>query len=57
MEYFTASALNGVPSWNVTPSRSLKVQERPSAAALHSVARPGENGSALPAGFAYTSGS
>ena len=23
---FTASALNGVPSWNLTPGRSLKVQ-------------------------------
>ena len=28
--YLTASELNGVPSWKVTPSRSLMVTVRPS---------------------------
>ena len=30
MDAFTASALNSVPSWNLTPSRSLMVYVRPS---------------------------
>ena len=37
----TASALNGVPSWNVTPSRSTKFQTVASSFELHSVANPG----------------
>ena len=37
----TASALNGVPSWNVTPSRRVKVHSVPSGLDDHSVARPG----------------
>ena len=36
---FTASALNGVPSWNVTPSR--RVMTRALSSNAHSVARPG----------------
>src|SRR5207302_8674683 len=38
---FTASALNGVPSWNVTPWRSLRVTVRPSALIAHDVASIG----------------
>src|SRR3981081_4786385 len=38
----TASALNGEPSWNVTPGRSLKVHFFLSASSTaHSVERPG----------------
>ena len=37
----TASALKSVPSWNVTPCRSLKVHIKPSRETDHSVARPG----------------
>ncbi|MGY3404500.1 hypothetical protein ACVWZV_000613 [Bradyrhizobium sp. GM5.1] len=38
----TASALNGEPSWKVTPGRSLKVHLVLSASStFHSVARPG----------------
>jgi hypothetical protein len=43
----TASALNGVPSWNVTSSRSARVQVTLSSATLHSVANPGKR---LPSG-------
>src|SRR3990172_6416835 len=35
------SALNGVPSWNFTPARSLKVQVLPSAETLHDSASDG----------------
>ena len=38
---FTASASNGVPSWNVTPSRSVNVSAVPSALNSHAVASPG----------------
>ena len=41
MENFTASALNGVPSWNFTPFRSLKVYVRPSFEIVHDSASPG----------------
>ena len=37
----TESALNGVPSWNVTPSRSLNSQVVSSTCVGSSVARPG----------------
>ena len=37
----TASALNGVPSWNVTPSRSVNCQVVSSTWVGSSVARPG----------------
>ena len=37
----TASALNGVPSWNVTPSRRFSVSVMPSSENVQSVARPG----------------
>jgi hypothetical protein len=37
----TASALKSVPSLNFTPSRRVKVQVRPSALGVHSVARDG----------------
>ena len=41
MLIFTASASNGVPSWNVTPSRSLSSRAVSSSTHSHSVARPG----------------
>src|SRR5574337_353536 len=41
----TASALNGVPSWNFTPWRSWKVNVSPSLDVLHDVA---SSGSILP---------
>src|SRR5215831_17404458 len=37
----TAAALNGVPSWNLTSRRSLKVTLRPSAEVLHDSASHG----------------
>src|SRR5574337_2101397 len=37
----TASALNGVPSWNFTPGRRLKVSVMPSLEVLHEVASSG----------------
>jgi len=40
--YFTTSALNGVPSWNFTPLRSVKVQVIPSLDWVHLVARSGK---------------
>src|SRR5260221_7432928 len=39
----TAAALNGVPSWNLTPCRSLNVYSVAVSLTLHSVASPGEN--------------
>ena len=39
MEYLTASALQGVPSWKVTPSRRWKVQVNPSADDSQDVAK------------------
>src|SRR3990167_5444283 len=39
--YFTASALNGVPSWNLTPFRSLKVQVSASLDWVQLVAKSG----------------
>src|SRR6266851_1094499 len=44
---FTASALNGVPSWNFTSRRSLNVTLRPSADGLHDSA---SHGTSLPSG-------
>src|SRR6266481_2197676 len=41
MENFTASAFRGVPSWNFTPLRSLKVYWRPSFDMVQDSARPG----------------
>ena len=38
---FTASALNGVPSWNFTSRRSLNVTLRPSLDAVHDSAGQG----------------
>src|SRR5690606_37630546 len=38
---FTASALNGVPSWKVTPSRRLNVYSNPSSEMVQSVASAG----------------
>src|SRR6185312_10096423 len=40
-ENATASALNGVPSWNFTPWRSLKVSVRPSLDVSQEVASSG----------------
>ncbi len=37
----TTSALNGEPSWKLTPSRSVKVTVLPSFENSHLVARPG----------------
>src|SRR6056297_1466698 len=50
----TASALNGVPSWKVTPSRSWKVYSVASSLTLQAVARPGANS---PGDVCHTSGS
>src|SRR5690349_20959141 len=44
---FTASALNGVPSWNLTSRRSLKVTLRPSFDVVHDSA---SQGTSLPSG-------
>ena len=44
----TASALNGSPSWNFTPSRRVKVQLVPDASGSHFSASSGSI-SALPA--------
>ena len=44
---FTASALNGVPSWNFTSRRSLNVTLRPSLAVVHDSA---SQGTSLPSG-------
>ena len=42
MDFFTASALNSAPSWNLMPSRSLMVYTRPSSEISgRSVARHG----------------
>ena len=38
---FTACALNGVPSWNVTPLRSMNVYVRESLETVMLVASPG----------------
>jgi hypothetical protein len=43
----TASALNGEPSWKVTPGRSLKIHFVLSSVTAHSVARPGMTALAL----------
>ena len=50
-EVFTASALNGEPSWNVTPSRSLKVHAVASSFDSHFTARPADSRSADPGGL------
>src|SRR5215510_2886834 len=47
---FTASALNGVPSWNLTSLRSLNVTLRPSLPSLHDSA---SHGTTLPSGPRY----
>jgi len=39
--YFTASALNGVPSWNFTPCRSVRVTVLPSALIVQALASIG----------------
>ena len=52
--YLTASALKGVPSWNVTSSRSLKLYSVASSLTVHSVARPGTK---TPGSLCHTSGS
>ncbi len=41
MLYLTASALNGVPSWNVTPWRRCSVHTRPSADTSYDSAKCG----------------
>src|SRR5687767_915200 len=41
MENFTASAVSGVPSWNLIPPRSLKVYCNPSFEMVHDSASPG----------------
>ncbi len=41
MENFAAAALNGVPSWNLTPLRSLKVYWSPSGEMVQDSASPG----------------
>ena len=47
----TASALNGEPSWKVTPGRSLKIHLVLSASStFHSVARPGDHHARLVGG-------
>src|SRR5712691_13080391 len=54
MVNLTASALNGVPSWNLTPFLSLKVYCLASGEMSHESARPGTN---LPGSGSQTSGS
>src|SRR6185437_2771231 len=39
IENWTSALVNGVPSWNLTPSRSLNVIVLPSALSVHDVAR------------------
>jgi len=41
IENWTSALVNGVPSWNLTPSRSLNVIVLPSALSVHDVARLG----------------
>ena len=41
MAAFAAAASIGRPVWNVTPSRSVNVQVRPSSLVAHSVASAG----------------
>ena len=41
MVTLTACEVNGVPSWNLTPGRSLNVQVLPSGVASQVVARAG----------------
>jgi hypothetical protein len=48
---FTASALKGVPSWNFTSRRSLKVTLFPSRAVVHDSA---SHGTSLPSGPRYS---
>src|SRR5437899_9497517 len=50
----TASALNGVPSWNLTPFLSLNVYCIASGVTSHESASPGTN---LPGSGSHTSGS
>ena len=57
MDALAAAALNGSPSWNLTPSRSLNVQASPSALTDQLVASAGVNCSALPGGLYQSSGS
>ncbi len=52
-----AAALKASPSWKVTPSRSLKVQARPSSLTDQSVASAGVNCVSLPGGLYQSSGS
>ncbi len=40
-EYLTSALVNGLPSWNFTPWRSLKVTLSPSALTCHDSARLG----------------
>ena len=40
-ENITSSALNGLPSWNLTPLRSWNVQTLPPLLGFHEVAREG----------------
>src|SRR6266852_3078058 len=54
MVNLTASALNGVPSWNLTPFLSLKVYCLASGVMSHESARPGTN---LPGSGSQTNGS
>src|SRR5919199_1189807 len=54
MVNLTAAALNGVPSWNLTPFLSLKVYVLASGETSHESARPGTN---LPGSGSHTSGS
>src|SRR6266511_3767887 len=42
---FAASAVSGLPVWNVTPSRSVNVQVRPSFDESHDSARSGSTSS------------
>ncbi len=50
----TASALSGVPSWNLTPGFSLKVQTSPSGLDVQDSASPGNT---WPSARSDTSGS
>ncbi len=40
-ENAASSAVNGLPEWNLTPSRMVRVKVRPSSLTVHDVARPG----------------